>query len=112
VDATEVDEMWSFVGKKADQRWLWHAIDHRTGKGLAYVLGRRKHQRHARAARAAAKAGQDMQPILVSVFGLPGDARLIDTYPQVGAMRGILRLPSGGRDTILPMLDQYARLLG
>jgi len=23
----EVDEMWSFTGKKKDQRWLWHAID-------------------------------------------------------------------------------------
>ncbi len=22
----EVDEMWSFVGKKGHQRWLWHAI--------------------------------------------------------------------------------------
>jgi insertion element IS1 protein InsB len=25
-DEAEVDEMWSFVGKKQDQRWLWHAI--------------------------------------------------------------------------------------
>ena len=22
----EIDEMWSFVGKKGNQRWLWHAI--------------------------------------------------------------------------------------
>jgi insertion element IS1 protein InsB len=41
VDEAEVDEMWSFVGKKKDQRWLWHAIDHRSGKVLAYVCGRR-----------------------------------------------------------------------
>jgi len=38
----EMDEMWSFVGKKQDQRWLWHAIDHHTGAVLAYVFGRRK----------------------------------------------------------------------
>ena len=38
----EVDEMWSFVGKKGNQRWLWHAINHHTGKVLAYVFGRRK----------------------------------------------------------------------
>ena len=38
----ELDEMWSFVGKKKDQRWLWHAIDHTTGVVLAYVFGRRK----------------------------------------------------------------------
>src|SRR5881398_3731181 len=34
--------MWSFVGSKAQQRWLWYAIDHATGKILAYVLGSRK----------------------------------------------------------------------
>ena len=38
----EIDEMWSFVGKKENQRWLWHAIDHKTGKVLVYVFGRRK----------------------------------------------------------------------
>jgi insertion element IS1 protein InsB len=42
VDDAEVDEMWSFVGKKKDQRWLWHAIDHWSGRVLAYVFGRRQ----------------------------------------------------------------------
>ena len=42
VDEAEIDEMWSFVGKKKEQRWLWHAVDHRSGKVLAYVLGARK----------------------------------------------------------------------
>ena len=31
----EMDEMWSFVGNKDNPRWLWHAIDHHTGKVLA-----------------------------------------------------------------------------
>jgi insertion element IS1 protein InsB len=34
----EVDEMWSFVQSKQQQRWLWWAIDHETGQVLAYVL--------------------------------------------------------------------------
>nr|WP_242541888.1 IS1 family transposase [Leptolyngbya sp. Cla-17] len=34
----EADEMWSDVGSKKQQRWLWHAIDHQTGEVLAYVL--------------------------------------------------------------------------
>jgi insertion element IS1 protein InsB len=34
--------MWSFVGTKATERWLWHAIDHRSGRVLAYVVGTRK----------------------------------------------------------------------
>jgi IS1 family transposase/transposase-like protein len=38
----EMDEMWSYVRRKDNPRWLWHAIDHQTGKVLAYVFGRRK----------------------------------------------------------------------
>ena len=34
----ELDEMWSFVQSKQQQRWLWHAIDHNSGAVLAYVL--------------------------------------------------------------------------
>jgi insertion element IS1 protein InsB len=40
-DEAEVDEMWSFVGKKHEPRWLWHAIDPWSGRVLAYVFGRR-----------------------------------------------------------------------
>lgn len=43
-EEAEVDEMWSFVGRKKEQRWLWHAIDHRTGAVLAYVFGQRPDQ--------------------------------------------------------------------
>jgi insertion element IS1 protein InsB len=36
-----MDEMWSFVQRKAQQRWLWHAIDHLTGVVVAYAFGSR-----------------------------------------------------------------------
>ena len=39
---SELDEMWSYVRSKAHPRWLWHAIDHHTGKVLASVFGRRQ----------------------------------------------------------------------
>ena len=42
VEEVELDEMWSFVGKKSNQRWLWHAIDHNTHEVLAYHFGQRK----------------------------------------------------------------------
>ena len=42
VSDAELDEMWSYVQKKDNQRWLWHAIDHVSGKVIAYVLGDRK----------------------------------------------------------------------
>ena len=41
-EEAEVDEMWSFVKRKKAPRWLWHAIDHRSGQVLAYVFGRRQ----------------------------------------------------------------------
>jgi len=44
VREAEMDEMWSFVGYKKQQRWLWHAIDHRTGRVLAYVLATHQDQ--------------------------------------------------------------------
>ncbi len=34
--------MWSFVGARKRARWLWHALDHHTGRVLAYVVGPRK----------------------------------------------------------------------
>ena len=37
-----MDEMWSYVGRKGNQRWLWHGIDRETRKVLAYVFGERK----------------------------------------------------------------------
>ena len=33
--SAELDERWSYVRSKANPRWLWHAIDHHTGKVLA-----------------------------------------------------------------------------
>jgi insertion element IS1 protein InsB len=41
VDEAAGDALWSLVGTKQDQRWLWHAIEHRTGAVLASVVGRR-----------------------------------------------------------------------
>ena len=38
----ELDEMGRYVGKQAEPRWLWPAIDHPRGTVLAYVCGRRK----------------------------------------------------------------------
>ena len=38
----ELDEMWSFVQNKSNQRWLWLAICHETRDVLAFVFGKRK----------------------------------------------------------------------
>jgi probable F420-dependent oxidoreductase len=59
----------------------------------------------------ASMAGRDMSTITVSVFGVQDDPKLVDSYREMGANRCILGLPSEGRDTILPLLDQYAKHL-
>ena len=40
----ELDEQWSYVGKKQQQRWLWLAICHKTSQIVAYCFGRRTHE--------------------------------------------------------------------
>ena len=40
VQEAELDEMWSFVGGKKHPRGLWEALDHQTGRIVAYVFGR------------------------------------------------------------------------
>ncbi|QAX78710.1 IS1 family transposase [Yersinia hibernica] len=37
----EVDEMWSFVGNKKRQRWLWYAWEPRLKRIVAHAFGRR-----------------------------------------------------------------------
>jgi IS1 family transposase len=41
-EEVELDEQWSFVGKKSNQRWILLAVEHSTNTVLAYVFGRRK----------------------------------------------------------------------
>jgi insertion element IS1 protein InsB len=44
----EADELWSFVGSKANKRWVWIAIDVETRQVLAFHIGDRS-RRSARA---------------------------------------------------------------
>ena len=37
----EADEMWSWVGNKKKQRWLWWVIDKKTGNVLGFAFGPR-----------------------------------------------------------------------
>ena len=52
-----------------------------------------------------------MKTISVNVFGAAPDEAILDTYRKAGITRAIFRLPSEGRDTILPMLDKLAMLI-
>lgn len=38
----EMDEFWSFVQKKSNQRWTWYAIERKSGRILAWHNGKRQ----------------------------------------------------------------------
>jgi probable F420-dependent oxidoreductase len=60
----------------------------------------------------ARKAGRDPKNLSVSVFGATTDEATLDQYRGAGVTRAILRLPSEGRETVLPLLDRFAKLIG
>lgn len=60
----------------------------------------------------AARKGRDMKTISVSIFGAQPDRAVLDGYATAGITRAIFRLPSEGRDSVLPKLDEYATLMG
>jgi probable F420-dependent oxidoreductase len=60
----------------------------------------------------AAKAGRDMKTISLSVFGAKPDEADLARYAEAGVTRAILRLPPDGRDVVLPLLDQWSKMIG
>ena len=42
-DVLELDELWSFVARRKDKRWVWLALCRRTRQIVAYALGDRGH---------------------------------------------------------------------
>jgi probable F420-dependent oxidoreductase len=59
----------------------------------------------------AAKAGRDLKTISVSVFAAAPDRAVLDRFAAAGVTRVIFRLPSEGRETVLPLLDQWTKLI-
>lgn len=60
---------------------------------------------------AADAVGRDMSTLSVTVFRAPADKAVLDSYAEAGITRGLLELPSAGRDEVLRLLDDYAPLL-
>ena len=40
-ETLELDELWSFVGRRKEKRWVWLAQCRRTRQVVAYVIGSR-----------------------------------------------------------------------
>jgi probable F420-dependent oxidoreductase len=59
----------------------------------------------------AARAGRDMRTISISAFATPADEKVLEQFAAAGVTRALLRLPPEGRDAVLPLLDQFAKLI-
>ncbi|WP_395110668.1 TIGR03619 family F420-dependent LLM class oxidoreductase [Actinomadura sp. SCN-SB] len=56
---------------------------------------------------ACAAAGREMVPVVP--FGTVPNPRKLDYYDSLGIEEVVLRVPAGGREEVLPVLDEYAR---
>ena len=60
---------------------------------------------------AVEEAGRDPASVEVVIFAALADPAKIDYYRSLGIRRTVLNLPPAKADTVLPLLDQYAKLL-
>jgi probable F420-dependent oxidoreductase len=62
--------------------------------------------------RACDAAGRDPETLQIVPFGTVPDAGKLEYYASIGVTEVVLRLPGGGADRVLPILDEYATLVG
>ena len=63
------DEMWSFVGSKKGQRWLWWGEEAASGQVVAFVFGRRTHATFQRLLALLSGAGWVVAQWLTDAWG-------------------------------------------
>jgi alkanesulfonate monooxygenase SsuD/methylene tetrahydromethanopterin reductase-like flavin-dependent oxidoreductase (luciferase family) len=62
--------------------------------------------------RACEDVGRDPSTLHIVPFGTLPDAGKLEYYESIGVTEVVLRLPSGDADRVLPILDEYAPLVG
>ena len=61
--------------------------------------------------RQAEDAGRDPASISVSIFGTRPDRDMVNRMKEAGVDRVVFGLPSANRDTVVPLIDEYAKLM-
>jgi probable F420-dependent oxidoreductase len=88
----EFGDGWMPIGGRASQ-----------GPGLAEKIVQLKQQ--------AKDAGRDPSTISVSIFGAQPEADEIQHLESIGVDRAVFSLPSEEKDKVLPLIDEYAKLI-
>ena len=65
----------------------------------------------ARLHKAAEAAGRDPATLSITVFAAPSDAAKLAGYREAGIDRVLLEVPDQGRDEVLRLLDEKAKLI-
>jgi len=61
--------------------------------------------------RFAEEAGRDPKTISITAFAAPADRKTLDQYAAAGVGRAVFFLPPAGADKVMPLLDQYTKML-
>ncbi len=59
----------------------------------------------------AEAAGRDPATLPVTIFSAPEDLATLRRYRDVGVVRAVVSLPSEHADSVLPILDRWAKLI-
>jgi probable F420-dependent oxidoreductase len=62
--------------------------------------------------RCAEENGRDPKTISITAFAAPPERNVIDRYEAAGVERSVFFLPPADANTVMPILDQYAKLIG
>jgi hypothetical protein len=57
------------------------------------------------------QGGRDPKTISITAFASPPDRKILDQQEAEGAEGAVFFLPASGSDKVLPLLDQYAKLI-
>jgi hypothetical protein len=59
----------------------------------------------------ATQAGRRPEEISISILGVQGNEAMLQQCRELGAERAMFFVPPAGRETVLPLLDQYAAFI-
>lgn len=60
----------------------------------------------------AAEAGREPDSLDITIFGAEDKVEMVKGFQDAAVNRTVFTLPSAGRDEVMPLLDQYAKLMG
>ncbi len=75
-DVLELDELWSFVYRRKDKKWVWLAQCRRTRQIVAFAVGDRSELTCRRLWLPAAACGSACRPLIACAFASPIFGRL------------------------------------